>query len=471
MKVLVVGSGAREHAIVWKLATSPRVDAIYCAPGNGGTAILAQNLAMPISTEAECDQLAGWAFNNSIDLVIVGPEVPLRHGIVDSLMLLGVPVMGPSQNAARLEWSKAWARDFMHRHNIPSPTYRIIEGRDRVLQALYDPATVYPMVIKADGLAAGKGAAIVGDPQMAEETIGEMQVSGALPADPASLKVVFEEYLEGFEVSAHAFTDGVSVAMMPPACDYKRLLDDDKGPLTGGMGAYTPTHKVSPDLWAQVQTEVLERAVQGMASEGNPFRGVLYAGLMITSAGPRVLEFNCRFGDPETQVLLPLLQTPLEDIALAIAKGDLSQVGDIQWSNDAAVGVVLASENYPLGASIPRPISGLSDLEDGVLVFHAGTEARGILSLQPDYARTTTRNSVLKSIFSRPPSDQTQLPAEMSLLAIGGRILTVVATARSLKEANERAYRAIPRIQIGGTQFRSDIALRELEAQDVSDEG
>ncbi|HEX9989543.1 MAG TPA: phosphoribosylamine--glycine ligase [Chloroflexia bacterium] len=461
MKVLVVGSGAREHALVWKLATSPRVDAVYCAPGNGGTALFAQNVAMPIATEADCDQLAGWAFNNQVGLVIIGPEVPLRHGMADSLMLLGVPVFGPTQAAARLEWSKAWARDFMQRHGIPSPRYKVVEGVGQVLSIMRSPATRYPLVLKADGLAAGKGAAVVRDGESAEEAIVQMQMSGALPADGAAVKLVIEEYLEGFEVSALAFTDGHRVEMMPPVCDHKRLYDGDVGPLTGGMGAYTPTSRVDPELWARIEREIIARAVEGMASEGITYKGVLYAGLMLTGQGPKVLEFNCRFGDPEAQVLLPRLQTPLEEVALAVAAGDLSQAGKLEWSNDAWVGVVVASEHYPNAKSAPQPISGLGDLEDGVLVFHAGTELRGAVALHPDQASTRRERSIFKTLFSGQSETTLQPSAELELTATGGRILTVAARGAALEEARATVYRNLPRIKITGSQYRHDIGARE----------
>ncbi|HET9495911.1 MAG TPA: phosphoribosylamine--glycine ligase [Chloroflexia bacterium] len=461
MNVLVVGSGAREHAIVWKLATGQGADQVYCVPGNGGTALLGQNLAMPIDTEAQCDQVAGWAFNNGIGLVIVGPEVPLRHGIADSLTMLGVPVFGPTQAAARLEWSKSWARDFMKRHDIPAPEYRVVHGMDALFEALHPDNTTYPCVIKADGLAAGKGAVVVADPAEAQEELSRMRIAGALPPNDAEVTVVIEEFLEGFELSALAFTDGKSVAMMPPACDYKRLLDGDQGPLTGGMGAYTPTARVTPEMWEQVEREIIRRAVDGMASEGTPYRGVLYAGLMVTEQGPKVLEFNCRFGDPEAQVLIPRLKTPLEDIALAVAKGDLSSVGPIEWSDDAAVGVVIASDNYPAGRAEGLPVSGLDALDEGVLVFHAGTQVPGIMPIQPEELRPTSNRSIFRTLFPRSTRQDEPLSFSLDVVATGGRLLTVVGRGGTLAEARGKVYSNVGRIRIPGTQYRRDIGLED----------
>ena len=468
MEVLVVGSGGREHAIAWRLATSSGVDTIYCAPGNGGTSMIAQNVAQPIKTEMECEQLAHWAYQNRIDLVIVGPEVPLRYGMVDTLMTYAIPVLGPTQAAARLEWSKAWARDFMQRQDIPSPKYDVLEGIDAVKARLNDPATIYPLVLKADGLAAGKGAEVVRSPEEAEDALNLMRTVGALPQDGV-VKFVLEEYLEGVEVSALAFTDGETVAMMPPVCDYKRLLDGDKGPLTGGMGAYSPSKYATPELWAMVETEIILRAVKAMSSEGTPYRGVLYAGLMLTENGPKVLEFNSRFGDPETQVLLPKLKTPLEDIALAIAGGRLAELGPLEWSNRATVGVVLASEGYPVSQDVHKRVEGLADIDEGVLVFHAGTSLRGAVSINPIADFTEPKTSMLGTLFGRKRESRFgQMSSDLvspNIEAVGGRILTVVASAATLGEARDIAYRNIARIKAEGTQFWGDIALREIEPE------
>lgn len=466
MNVLVVGSGAREHALVWKLALSDKVDDLYCAPGNGGTALIAQNLDMPFSTEAECDQLAGWAFNNQIDLVVVGPEVPLQHGIVDTLVAFGVKVAGPTRAAARLEWSKAWARDFMSKYDIPSPGYEVVKGLDAIRAKLASPDTRYPLVIKADGLAAGKGADVVTGVEQALDSVDRMCSIGALPVEPRDATVVIEEFLEGVEVSAIAVTDGTNVSMLPPACDHKRLLDGNQGPLTGGMGAYSPTQYVTPELWTQIEQDVLLRAVQGMQAEGTPYRGFLYAGLMLTADGPKVLEFNCRLGDPEAQVLLPRLKTPLEDICLAAATGDLSQAGPIQWSDNAAVGVVLASSGYPTSQVAAQKVGGLSDLDEGVLVFHAATTLHGasaINPLQPAPAKPT----MFRSLFGRgqrSAADALNIDdLSPDITARGGRLLTVVALGSTLQAARDRVYSNIPKIKIDGVQYRRDIAAREID--------
>ena len=417
---------------------------------------------MGISTESECDLLGGWAFNNNIDLVIVGPEVPLRHGIVDTLILLGVPVMGPTQRAARIEWSKAWARDFMQRHNIPAPQYKVVTGVQEVRSYLSNPDTLYPLVMKADRLAAGKGAFVVKNAEQGEGALDEMAAAGIVVADDVNAVFVLEEYLEGLEVSALAFCDGTRLSMMPPSCDYKRLLEGDEGALTGGMGAYSPARQVTAELWKEVEQSIMQKALDGMAAEENPFKGVLYAGLMLTTDGPKVLEFNCRFGDPEAQVLLPRLNTPLEEIASAIAAGDLTRAGEISWSEDVTVGVVLASDVYPQGKAAPRTIVGLGDVNEGVLVFHGGTEVAGVVSLQPETASTRKKGSIFKSLFNSEESAKPFPDMDPSVLGSGGRILTVVGRGDTFEAAREAAYTNIARIQYAGGQYRPDIALREV---------
>jgi phosphoribosylamine--glycine ligase len=330
-----------------------------------------------------------------------------------------------------------------------------------LLTYLRSPDTHYPMVVKADGLAAGKGAFVTHDVLDAEEAITRMRVSGALSASDAEVTVVIEEFLEGFEVSALAFTDGTNLSMMPPACDYKRLLDGDEGPLTGGMGSYSPTSRITPELWSQIESDILKKAIDGLRSEGFIYRGVLYAGIMLTDDGPKVLEFNCRLGDPETQVLLPVLQTPFEDIAMAVARGDLTGVGKIEWSDDAGVGVVMASESYPVGKSSPGPITGLGDTEEGVLVFHGGTEALGMVALRPEELTPVRDRSIIRTLFFREPAPNQPASLELEVQASGGRILTVVATASTLEEARRKVYDNIGKIRFAGAQFRSDIAERE----------
>ncbi len=320
----------------------------------------------------------------------------------------------------------------------------------------------WPLVVKADGLAAGKGAAVCEDALDGEEAIVRMREAGALSLEDAEVTVVLEEFLSGVEVSALAFTDGIRVAMMPPSCDHKRLNDGDKGPMTGGMGAYAPTNRVTPELWQAIEREVIQRVVDGMRAEGIPYKGVLYAGLMLTEDGPKVLEFNCRFGDPETQVLLPLLKTPLEDIALAVANGDLASAGPIEWSDESAVGVVVASQAYPIGKSPAVPVTGLDDMDEGVRVFHAGTQALGSVSLRGDELSPVKRQSLFKTLFSR--DEDTLGPSgtfDMQLLASGGRLLTLVATGRTLKEARDKVYANIGKVKIAGAQWRSDIGAGE----------
>jgi len=424
MNVLLVGSGAREHALAWKLRQSPRLTDLFVAPGNTGTAAIAQNLAIrPADIEGICRA----AVDNRIDLVVVGPEQPLADGLVDHLAVRGIAAFGPSQAAARIESSKAFAKELMRRHGIPAAASATFTNRTDARN--YVLGLSQPPVVKADGLAAGKGAFVCDSREDALHAIDLMMGNDPLFGE-AGRTVVIEELLSGREVSAHAFTDGVTVAAMPFSCDYKRALDSDQGPNTGGMGAY------SPPLWLDEPSErfiherITETAVRAMMEEGVPYRGVLYPGLMMTANGPKVLEFNCRFGDPETQVLLPRLKSDLLEICWAVVNNRLHEVA-IEWSSDACVGVVLASGGYPDDYQTGFPIYGLASVEPDVLVFHAGT------SLADDGAVVTA----------------------------GGRVLTVVATGPTLTEARAKAYRNIQHLHFSRCHYRKDIAAPAQDAR------
>ncbi len=418
-RVMVVGSGAREHTLVWKLRQSNGVAEVFVAPGNAGTAAIATNLDVPAS---DVNALCRAAQENKADLVVVGPEAPLASGIVDSLQRLGIPAFGPTREAALIESSKVFAKRLMHKYGIPC-------AREAVFTSLSDARDYVkrqpvPIVIKADGLAAGKGAIVARTTDEALQALShilEKRVFG-----DAGNQVLVEECLVGRETSLLAFTDGKAIVAIVPARDYKRAFDGDQGPNTGGMGAYAPPGFFSPELSRSVVKTVLEPTVRAMAEEGRPYRGVLYAGLMLTAEGPKVLEFNARFGDPETQVQLPLLKTDLVDIARAVIDGTLERV-KVEWSSDACVGVVMASGGYPGSYEQGLPISGLNRVESDVLVFHAGTSA--------DRGGTCTA---------------------------GGRVLTVVATGRSVAEAREKVYRNVSRISFENCHYRKDIAAGEV---------
>lgn len=414
MKVMVVGGGAREHALVWKIRHSPKVDEIYVAPGNAGTEAIAHNLEVsPTDVEA----LARAAQQYHIDLTVVGPEAPLASGIVDLFQSLDLPVFGPTKAATRLESSKVFSKELMQKYGIPCAQGAVFSS--------YSPARDYvksrpaPIVIKADGLAAGKGVTVAASQEQALEALSDVMDRKTLGT--AGDRVIVEECLTGREVSLIAFTDGKSVSPMVPACDYKRVFDSDQGPNTGGMGSYSPPDFFDQSKVEQVQRAVLEPAVRAMAEEGAVYKGVLYAGLIATSEGLKVLEFNARFGDPETQVMIPRLKTDLVDIMLAIIDGTLDKM-KIEWSDEACVGVVMASAGYPGSYETGFPITGLDKLDEGILVFHAGT---------------ATREGVVTS---------------------GGRVLTVVAKGETLDEARARVYTNIPRINFEGCHYRRDIA-------------
>jgi phosphoribosylamine---glycine ligase len=424
MNVLIIGSGAREHAIAWKLRQSPTLTDLFVAPGNGGTAAIAHNLA---HNPTDADSISQAARDHSIDLVIVGSEAPLAAGLVDRLTVQGIAAFGPSQSAARIESSKAFAKDLMHRHRIPTAPSQAFTSRAAARD--YVESRPGPLVVKADGLAAGKGVFVCDTTEEAWHAIDLMLGDAAIFGSSGST-VLIEERLSGRELSAHAFTDGVTVAPMPFSCDYKRIYDGDEGPNTGGMGAYSPALWLDEPLEPLIHQTITEAAVHAMREEGAPYRGVLYPGLMVTPEGPRVIEFNSRFGDPETQVLLPRLKSDLLAICWAVVNNRLADA-DIEWSTDVCAAVVIASGGYPDDYETGLPIAGLGSVESGVHVFHAGT----------------TR-----------ADDGTALTG-------GGRVLTVVATAASLPEARAIAYRNVQRIHFSRAQYRRDIAAPAQDAR------
>jgi phosphoribosylamine--glycine ligase len=416
IKILVVGGGAREHTLVWKLAQSPKVEEIYVAPGNAGTAQIAQNLDIkPTDIEA----LAKTAGEKNIDLTVVGPEAPLADGIADQFLIRGMQIFGATRQAAEIESSKVFAKGLMQRYNIPCAQSTSFTDYDKAKEYLRRQKP--PIVVKADGLAAGKGVIIAETIQQALDALSQVMEKKAFGA--AGDKVLIEEHLSGKEMSAFAFTDGHTVIPMVAACDYKPVFDGDRGPNTGGMGSYSPPHFMSPTLAETVREAIMEPTVRAMHDEGRAYRGILYGGLMITGNGPRVLEFNARFGDPETQVTLPLLETDLVDIMLAVINNRLDQI-EVKCSEDACVGVVMASGGYPGSYKTGFPITGLGDLDEDIVVFHAGTRLE-----------------------------------EGKVLTSGGRVLTVVARGKTLAEAREKVYDNIPKIHFEGCHYRKDIAL------------
>jgi len=418
LKILVVGGGAREHTLVWKLAQSPHTTGLFAVPGNAGTAQTAHNL--DIRAE-DTDALVNAVRKNGIELVVVGPEGPLAAGMVDRFYELGIPAFGPTRLAAEIESSKVFAKDLMTRHGIPCA--------HSVAFSDYSEARAYvgrkspPVVIKADGLAAGKGVVVADSLEQALETLAEFMQSRRLGA--SGDRVVVEEYLSGREMSAFVFTDGGTVLPIASACDYKRAYDGDRGPNTGGMGSYSPPPFLTPELSGTVLDSIMKPTVSALAREGRTYRGVLYGGLMVTAEGPRVVEFNARLGDPETQVILPLLKTDLVDIMLAVMEGRLDRM-QVECYQGACVGVVMASGGYPGGYQIGFPITGLGDLDEDVLVFHAGTRQNG---------------------------------GGREVLTAGGRVLTVVARGDTIDQARRKAYANVSRIYFQDCHYRKDIAL------------
>jgi phosphoribosylamine--glycine ligase len=420
LKAMVIGGGAREHALAWKIAQSPRIKGLYVAPGNAGTAPTAHNLSIrPNDIEA----LAKAAQDIGIDLTVVGPEAPLASGIVDYFERLGLPIFGPTKAATQIESSKVFAKKLMQQYGIPCP--------DGITFSNYSEARKYlesqsaPVVVKADGLAAGKGVTVASSKEEAFKALSDIMEGRIFGS--AGDSVLIEECLTGREVSLLAFTDGKTVIPMVPACDYKRVFDNDQGPNTGGMGSYSPPGFFDAELTQRVMKTILQPAIRAMAHESMPYKGVLYAGLMVAADGPKVLEFNARFGDPETQAILPRLQTDLVDILLAIVDNRLSEL-TVEWNNDVCVGVVMASAGYPGNYKTDFPISGLDKLDEEILVFHAGTK----------------------------------LGENSQVYTDGGRVLTVTGSGRTMAEARAKVYHNLPRIHFDGCHYRKDIAAREV---------
>jgi phosphoribosylamine--glycine ligase len=422
MKVLVVGGGGREHALAWKLRQSPRVPELYCAPGNGGIAQVAT--CVPIEA-TDVRALLAFAREKQIDFTVVGPEAPLSAGLVDLFAEHGLRAFGASRAAAELEGSKAFAKELMRRHGIPTAEARSFTDLDAA--RAHVRALGAPLVVKADGLAAGKGVIICRTLPEAEEALAEIMERRAFGA--AGDRVLVEEFLVGEEASFLAFTDGDAVVAMPASQDHKAVFDGDQGPNTGGMGAYSPAPVVTQALADEVMRTVMIPTVRAMAAEGRPYRGVLYAGLMITKNGIRVLEYNARFGDPEAQPVLMRMQGDLLPVLEACVDGRLAQT-PVAWLDDAAVCVVLASGGYPGNYPKGLPIVGLDEAarEEGVVVFHAGTARR-----------------------------------DGQVVTAGGRVLGVTARGATVREAVDRAYRAAGKISFEGMHYRKDIAYRALE--------
>ncbi|OME76125.1 phosphoribosylamine--glycine ligase [Paenibacillus sp. FSL A5-0031] len=420
MRILVVGGGGREHAIVWALKKSEKVKEIFCAPGNAGIAQLAE--IVPIAVN-QFDELIQFAKDAAIDLVFVGPDDPLADGIVDAFEAAGIVAYGPRKNAAEIEGSKIFMKNLLKKYDIPTAKYETFTDYESASAYLREQSA--PIVIKADGLAAGKGVTVAATLEEAEQALRDMMVDKVF--GQAGSQIVIEECLVGQEMSILAFVDGETVRAMVPAQDHKPIFDGDKGPNTGGMGTYTPLPHIDQAIIDESIQKIIIPTAKAMVSEGRPFRGVLFAGLMITKDGPKTIEFNARMGDPETQVVLPRLQTDLIDIVLASLNGNLDQL-DIQWSEEAAVCVVVASEGYPASYPKGRVITGLAEAEaQGALVFHAGTAEK-----------------------------------DGQFVTNGGRVLGIVGRGRDIAEARARAYEAVSVIDFEGKQNRTDIAAKAL---------
>jgi len=423
MKIFVVGGGAREHAFAWKLSRERAVQGVICAPGNPGVASVARCIAADASKP---DDLLAIAEREQVDLTVVGPEIPLSRGIVDLFTASGRRIVGPSAAAAQLESSKAFAKDFMARHGVPTARFRVCDSADAALRDVARGEFGYPLVIKADGLAAGKGVVIAEDRAVADAVIRDVMVNRKFGA--SGERVVLEEFLSGEEASYFVLADGAAFMPLTSAQDHKRIFDNDRGPNTGGMGAFAPSPLVTPDVERRVIDTVVRPVLEGMQREGHSYRGFLYVGLMLTAEGPKVIEFNVRFGDPEAQVVLPMLDEDLSSLLMSAADGDLPS-RPARFSTHAHVGVVLAAAGYPDSVETGKTITGLDEAAEvrDALVFHAGTAHRN-----------------------------------GRLVTSGGRVLTVVGRGETYRHAIDTAYAAASRIDFDGMQYRRDIGLKAL---------
>lgn len=423
MKILVVGSGAREHAIAWKLSLERDVTGVVCAPGNPGIADVARCVPADVTNPAS---LLAVATRETVDLTVVGPEVPLSHGIVDLFAAHGASIVGPTRAAAALESSKSFAKSFMARHRVPTARFEVCDSVSAALDLVAGGTFGFPVVLKADGLAAGKGVVIAEDRAAADEAIRAAMVDRRFGT--AGDRIVVEEFLIGEEASYFVLSDGEHFVTFSSAQDHKRIFDDDRGPNTGGMGAFAPSPLITPLIEQRVIDEIVRPVLRGMAADGHPYRGFLYVGLMLTLTGPKVIEFNVRFGDPEAQVIFPMLDEDLSWLLASAATGALPD-RPARFRSEPHVGVVLAAGGYPDSAETGRLITGIADARavPGALVFHAGTSRRA-----------------------------------RELVTAGGRVLTVVGRGATHREAIDVAYRAASKIQFEGMQFRRDIGRKAL---------
>jgi phosphoribosylamine--glycine ligase len=424
MDVLIIGSGGREHALAWKIAQSPRVDKLYCAPGNGGTRSVAENVAIG---DADIAGLADFAAQKKIGLTVVGPEIPLTMGIVDEFERRGLRIYGPAGNAAELEGSKVFAKEFMRRHGIPTGQFRIIDSAEEALAALRTGEFGFPVVVKADGLAAGKGVIICKDLAEADRAIASIMIERQF--GDAGRRVLIEEFLRGKEVSFIVIADGKAALALVTTMDHKAVFDGDEGPNTGGMGTISPSPFLTDELFDEAMKTIILPTIAGMRDEGRTFKGTLYAGLMLTEDGPKVLEYNCRFGDPETQPQMLRLESDLVDILLAAVEGDILR-SEVHWSSNASACVILASGGYPGPYEKGKVIEGLDAASriPGLAVFHAGTKYEN--------GRYLTN---------------------------GGRVLGVCASEPSLKESVKKIYDAVAGIRFEGRHYRRDIGTARMK--------